>query len=314
MFHNKILITGAAGFIGKHLSNALNRQGHRVLALSRTGFSADSAIEQHLIDLNDRKKLTPLINQLKPDYVVHLASIKKRSTELSDYRQVYEQNWHPTINLVEACSEAKCLKRFVFIGSCEEYGLQLSPFKEMNREMPVSAYAASKLAITHFLQALARANQFPSIILRPSLVYGPGQAEDMFLPALINALLNQQRFAMTHGEQYRDYLYIDDLIMAIQNALFAEINPGELINVSSGTHLTIKEITLKVTQFIEDSASLLDIGLLAYRTGEAMNYCASNARAKAILGWEPKTSIETGLSHTIKAMQQAIAMKNHACI
>jgi nucleoside-diphosphate-sugar epimerase len=236
--------------------------------------------------------------------VVHLAAAKNRSVEMPEYRAGYEANLLGTLNLVEACQESTALTRFVYLGTCEEYGQQAAPFDESSREMPVSAYAVTKLAVTQLLQALARARGFPAIILRPTVVYGPGQNVDMFLSALIKSLVSGQRFGMTRGEQTRDFVFIDDMVNAIMRALVAPNIQGLVINVSCALPVRIDDLARKVARLVGTGAeSLLDFGARECRQGEAMDYWASNSRAKALLDWSPNVLLDDGLRQTISSFR-----------
>lgn len=305
LLNKKILVSGADGFIGTHLCNLLRGHGVNVIGLGRTFTeSKKNLAEDHVLDITNKLKLRELVQDIQPDYVVHLAAAKIRSVKLSDYRIGYETNFIGSLNLVEACQELANFSRFIFLGSCDEYGCQSVPFEESSREAPVSAYGVTKLAVTQLLQTLARAKGFPAVILRPSVVYGPGQNVDMFLPALIQTLLSGERFKMSQGEQTRDFLYIEDLVNAIMQALISPKALGRVINISSALPLRIDGLATKIAQLIgAESEMLLDIGALDYRVGEAMNYWAKNSLAGDLLDWFPRIPIDEGLRLTINSVR-----------
>lgn len=300
----RVLVTGAGGFVGSRLCQVLYAQGALVVGFVRSLREQERHLaDQHVVDISDRVRVRGLVQLVQPELVVHLAAAKNRSLALAEYRVGYEANLLGTLNLIEACQELTTLARFVFLGSCEEYGGQAVPFDESSRESPVSAYAVTKLAVTQFLQTLARANGFPAVILRPSIVYGPGQSTDMFLPALIRALVSGGRFGMSWGGQTRDFLYIDDLVSAVVKALDAPNVPnvhGQVINVSSALPIRIDDLARKTARLIGlEAESLLDFGAQGYRPGEAMNYWAKNSLAGTLLDWVPLVSLEDGLRQTI---------------
>ena len=307
--HNvKVLVTGSSGFIGRHLCDFLSIKGYKVISCVRQKTcNTEIFHDHHMLDLMDPIAVRNLIQQIQPDYVVHLAAITNRINS-NDYTYIYEQNVISSLNLIDACRGLNNLKRFVFLGSCEEYGSINTPFKENMREQPVSAYAVSKLAISNFLQAFFKATQFPSIVLRPSLIYGPGQSSDMFLPSMIRSLCARNTFSMTNGEQTRDYLYINDLIEAINAALSHNDDlDGSIINISSGQSVTIRDLAYCTAKLIGcNSLELLDLGAIDYRESEVMNYIVSNELAKKRLNWQPKISLLDGLSSTINSIKQEI--------
>lgn len=306
---NTVLVTGASGFIGRHLCKSLKKKGINVIALSRSGQCKElDATQQYGLDLRDRVNVREFIQYTKPRYVVHLAAMKGRSIVPSEYRFAYDANWLSSFNLVEACNEVGTLRRFVFLGSTDEYGRLAPPFIEQSREAPTTSYGLSKLAATQLLQTFARSCDFPAVILRPTIAYGPQQGSDMFLSAMIQALVCGERFAMTLGEQTRDYVYIDDLISAIISALLVGNEVcGQLINISSGVPLRVKDLANMVARIVGNEAfELLDFGARDYRQGEAMEYWSNNDLAEVLLNWKPLVSLENGLRQTIHSFQPVI--------
>jgi nucleoside-diphosphate-sugar epimerase len=186
------------------------------------------------------------------------------------------------------------------MGTCEEYGSSTVPFHEGLREAPVSAYSFSKATATQLLQTLYRTHRLPVVVLRPSLVYGPGQQPDMFLPALIQALLREEAFPMSAGRQTRDFVYIDDMVEAMIKASRQSDALGKAINISCGTPTILRDLALLVARIIgNDCERLIKLGEVPYRLAEIMEYVANPNLAKSILNWSPSTSLEKGLSQTI---------------
>lgn len=295
------LVTGFTGFIGRHLDRALRCGGVDVVGVTRYAAHAASVDKVFIGDIKDRAFVSDLVQQVRPDIVFHLAANKSRTGDIEEFRNGLEDNLFGTLNLAEACVKNAQIQRFVSIGTCEEYGNAGPIFHEELRESPVSAYSLSKTSVTHLLQTLFRTFDFPVVVLRPSLAFGPGQATDMFLPAMIQTLLAGKRFAMSGGEQTRDYVYIDDLIQAL---LLASTKPeaiGRLINISSGVPVLLKEVAkLTARKISRDAENLLDIGKKDYRVNEIMNYAASRELAEKLLGWRPCTSLDDGLTATVE--------------
>lgn len=295
-----VLITGSSGFVGGHLARALHSYGARVHGLARKETVPNTDLHYFSCDILDRDRVKEIVEEIRPAYVFHLAANKARSAAVDDFRECFDENLVGTLNLLDACVTFAGVSRFVAIGTCEEYGGAVAPYSEEMREMPVSAYSCSKVAMTHLLQTFHRIHGFPSVVLRPSLAYGPGQGNEMFLPALIRSLLAGQRFAMSGGEQTRDYVYIDDVIAAILVSALKVEAIGQVINVSSGMPTRIIDIAHSVAGLIgRDVETLLDIGNVAYRKGEAMDYWADGSKARELLGWTPSTGIKDGLRKTI---------------
>lgn len=295
-----VLITGVTGFIGHHLANSLRALGADVYGLSRIKFPEFEEGKSFIGDITNREYLRDVVDKVRPTYVFHLAASKIRNTSSEDFRQSFDDNLTGTFNLVEACISLPNLERFVFLGTCEEYGCVETPYSETMREMPVSAYSCSKLAATHLLLTFSRIHNLPVVILRPSIAYGPKQGDEMFIPALIRSLLAKRLFAMSHGKQTRDFVFISDLIDAVLSAALVPEAVGQIINVSSNKAVRIIELAETLASLIGDNAyEFLDIGKLEYRHGEIMNYWAENRKADQILGWFPKVPLKKGLAQTV---------------
>lgn len=304
LFKKRVLVTGHGGFVGQALCRILSERGALVFGMSRKGGQQSSLAGVHEVDLVDRPAVMEVVRSVRPEFVVHLAGLKTRGVELVDYDETYYVNLQGSVNLIEACAGCEGLQAFVFMGSCEEYGLAEVPFTEQMREEPVTAYAVTKLAVTQLLQALWRGRHFPAVVLRPSVIYGPGQQDDMFLPALIRVLLSGARFKMSAGEQTRDYVHVEDIVSGVLCALQAPHVLGKVINLSSAKAVRIRDVALSVVDLIgEGACERLEIGALKYRSGESMSYWASNALARAHLGWVPRVSLEAGLEQTVTYFQ-----------
>jgi UDP-glucose 4-epimerase len=297
----RILVTGANGFIGRHLCKTLYSSGAYVFGMVRQIHKNECYLsEQYTANIYDQQAINRVIEEVKPEIVIHLAGEKQRARDIAGYRTNYETNLIGSLNLIEACQKEVNLRAFLYIGSCEEYGLHQPPFDEDMREEPVSTYGVTKLAVTQLLQTLTRVSSFPAIILRPSIVYGPGQSTDMFIPDLIKTLLSGAEFEMTLGEQTRDFVYIDDVLDAIMKACYLESLGGQVVNISSNSPVYINELAKNIANMISPATiKLLKIGAKPYRPSETMNYWANNTLALELLGWKPRVMIDAGLKTTL---------------
>ena len=282
----KIALLGANGFIGKNLVKHLT--GYNVIA----GTRADA-------DLVDLESLVIFFEKHKPDIVINLAAYKKRGKSLSNFREAIESNVLGTLNIIEAAKACGSVKHMVFLGSAEEYGSGQAPFTEDQKELPISAYSASKTSSKIILETLFRLEKLPFTYLRPSLVYGPEQGDEMFISSLIKSLKNKVKFPMTLGEQIRDFIHVDDLSMAILKVIESgEKTFGKVYNVGGGEQKTIKEIALLIGNKL-NCVELLEIGSMPYRDAEIFDYRCSIEKIEQELGWKPKITIEKGLEDLI---------------
>ncbi|MDY6845471.1 MAG: GDP-mannose 4,6-dehydratase, partial [Thermodesulfobacteriota bacterium] len=142
----------------------------------------------------------------------------------------------------------------------------------------------------------------PIVTLRPFLAYGPYQDADMFIPSLIYHCLEKKDFPMTEGDQTREFNYVDDIIdaylltVAYQNVQNVK---GEIINIGNSIEYKIKDVAEKIVHMMGNPIRLL-IGALPKRAGETSHFFCSNEKAKKLLGWEPKTTLDVGLKKTIE--------------
>jgi UDP-glucose 4-epimerase len=300
--NNHILITGANGFVGTHLSKALMTRGFRVSRIVRSIASDDGISAQNVVDLTARANVEQAFSLFRPDYVIHLAGSKGRVNDAAQFYDLYNENVSMSLNIIGACRLLRNFKRLIFLGTCEEYGQVLTPYIETQKEKPTSAYGLSKLAVTQILTGLFHSHQFPSVVLRPTVIYGPGQGGEMFLSALIQTLLSGKDFAMTGGEQYRDFIYINDVVDAIVKTVVADERvDGRVLNVGAGISFQVKAVAIMVANLIHpELVNHIKFGAVQYRPNEIMDYSVVITRAKELLGWEPSTDMRSGAQQTIE--------------
>lgn len=294
----RVLVTGGAGFVGRHLVRALHAAGAQLGLLLRQPWPEFDDEQVFIGDLREREFVATAVSAWQPEVVFHLAASRLRSLTAAAFAEAIDINLLGTLHLLEALEHGSHIKRIVLLGTAEEYGRGPVPFREDVRESPVSAYSLSKLSSTHLAQMMAHNLGMPVTVLRPSVAYGPEQHEDMFLPALIRALLRGERFAMTAGEQTRDFVYIDDLVQALGRVGLIGNTSGEVINIGGGHAIRIADLVDHVER-MTDARGQAQRNAVAYRPGEAMNYQLDISKAEKLLGWRPQTSLEQGLQRTI---------------
>jgi len=300
-----IFLTGATGFIGSHLLKRLIKEGCNVHISTRMNRSLwriedfKDDFVNHEIDLNNFEAVRSLIKQIKPDIIFHLAAYGVDYRQ-QDVHQTIDININASVNLFEAFL-ANNGNRFIHTGSCFEYGQKDISISEGDFLDPTSVYGATKASSVHLLSSMAKGMQSGElVILRPFGVFGEYEGLHRFIPQVIDKLKSEYAVQMTLGEQIRDYIYIDDLIDAyILAAVVPLENKVEIINIGSGKEIAIKHLALTILKQIGVSNDLLQFGALPYRPDEMMYLVANVGKAKSVLGWEPKVSIEKGLEHTI---------------
>lgn len=295
----RVLVTGAAGFIGSYVADALRRRGAIVFTVVRR--AARPAPGLYAGDLRNGAFVASVVRRARPAFVFHLAATRVRECGAGDYGDSLDDNLLPAARLLAAASSLPALRRVVLIGSSEEYGPGRGPRREGSRENPTNAYAVAKTCTTHLAQALWRARGLPTVVLRPTLVYGPGQpADGMLLPTLVARLVEGRPFAMTSGRQTRDFVYIDDAVDAVLRAATAPRAVGEVLNVGCGRAVRVADAARLAAEML-GRPDLLRIGAVPARAGERMDGRVSIARARETLGWRPAVGLREGLARTIAA-------------
>lgn len=294
----RLLVIGGTGFIGHHLLAAVKGQGWHLTSVSLNPPSTDRHVEgvrYLLVDLTDRSAMQRSLQE-EYDYVVNLGGYIDHSPFYHGGRTSIETHFSALQNLIETLPRG-VLKRFVQIGSSDEYGNAPSPQRETLRESPISPYSLGKVASTHFLQMLYRTEGFPAVTLRLFLTYGPGQDSQRFLPQIIQGCLQNQEFPTSAGEQLRDFCYVDDVIDAIIQTLTCEAMDGQVFNVASGQAVSIRTMVEMVKGLIGQGKP--SFGEIPYRVGENMSLYADITQILKVLHWTPQISLEDGLRNTI---------------
>lgn len=297
------LVAGGTGFIGSHLVKHLLGQGAEVSVLSLHAKVQLAGARLLQADLCDRQQLKNVLSPYQFTHVFNLGGYINHSPLAKEGRSVMNTHFQGALNLIQLVNKP-CLQAFVQIGSSDEYGNAPSPQQESYREAPISPYSLAKTAVTQTIQMLARSEGFPGTVVRPFLVYGPGQNQQRFLPQIIMGCLHDEIFPTSAGEQIRDFCYIDDIVEALFLAAMSKKSRGKVINIASGQPVAIKEMLQNVQAMIGKGKP--QIGALAYRQGENMSLYADISLAKALLNWAPKTTLQQGLQQTIAYYQKQL--------
>jgi nucleoside-diphosphate-sugar epimerase len=293
-----LLVIGGTGFIGHHLLRASHQRDWRMTSVSLNPPPKERFVDDVCylnFDMTDRSLVKKYLDK-DFDYVVNLGGYINHQLFQEGGSNLIETHFNSLHNLVEVLPRQR-LKRFVQIGSSDEYGKAPAPQHEDQREHAISPYSYAKVACTHFLQMLNRSENFPAVTLRLFLTYGPGQDINRFLPQIIRGCLDNATFPTSAGEQLRDFCYVDDSVQAILQALTHPKVEGDVFNVASGRPVSIREM-VETVRNITDSGNP-QFGEIPYRNGENMALYADISKAKRFLNWESTITLEIGLKKTI---------------
>ena len=302
--NNRILILGGTGFIGSHIVKKALFLGFNVTVICKNERSLSQAIKNVdylLVDISQEDKVTQLLQNKSFHYIINLSGYVNHVDIFSGGDNVFDVHFSGIKNLIYALN-LNNLKNFIQIGSSDEYGSNVAPQTEDQRESPISPYSLAKTSITHFLQMLYRVENFPVVILRPFLVYGPGQGIERFIPHVINGCIEGKEFPTSEGKQLRDFCYIDDFVEAVFLAIDNNKALGEVINIASGQPISIRAVVKKIQKLVANGSPIF--GITKYRKGENMELYADISKAKSLLNWQPKVKLNLGLKLTINSIYE----------
>ena len=291
----KILILGGTGFIGYHLAKEALRRGFMVTSLSKNNpikKRYQKKIKYIVPDISNKNFINQIIKE-DFQYVVNLAGYVDHLDKIKTYKSHYIGYKYISNYFLK-----KKIKRFIQVGSSMEYGLSKSPQKENFKCVPKSVYGKAKFLSTKYSLSLFKKKNFPITIIRLYQVYGPYQDLNRFLPLVINSCKNNKDFPCSHGRQYRDFLYISDLIDAIFLILKNENAKGEIFNIGFGRPLKIKNIIRKILLIFKSGNPQFD--RIKLRKEEQIKIYPDISKARRILNWKPKVSFSKGLIRTIQ--------------
>ena len=291
----KILIVGGTGFVGYHLAKEAVKKGFEVSSLSKNNPVKKrylKKVKYIIADIANKKSINKIIRD-DFQYVVNLAGYVDHTDEIKTYRSHYLGCKNISNYFLK-----KNIKLFVQVGSSMEYGLSKSPQKEDFKCKPKSIYGKAKFLATKYLLNLYKKKKFPVTIVRLYQVYGPYQDLNRFMPVVINSCKKNKDFPCSHGRQYRDFLYIDDLIDAIFLILRNPKATGEIFNIGSGKPLKIRNIIKKILSYYRSGKP--QFGAIKLRKEEQMKIYPDIFKARITLNWKPKINFLDGLKKTIK--------------
>lgn len=298
----KVLIAGSGGFLGRHFVSYLHEKNIKPYCLVRKKSLLPDFAETIELDLLDRDKVKRLIHQIRPDYVINLAADLSEREHTKLLSSELSKTYFMGINLVDALCVFPPSECFISIGSCEEYGELKQKYEENLKCAPCSIYGTNKLRLTKKICSLSQEFGVPSIILRPSVIYGPEQSSQFLIPSLIRSLISGGRFAMTSGVQIRDFVHVEDVCSAIFKAMLVKKNsPNPIFNIASGKSISIKELALLVAELTGTAGKeLIEFGSRENPKPSILSYKVSIEKAKSVLGWCPKKDFTDGLLDIIE--------------
>lgn len=276
----KALITGANGFIGRHLVTFLNKKGIQVFPIPHQIFKNLSQLKSE-------------IKKIKPDYIFHLASYGNHSYQ-TEVKKMFVANVENTFKLLSVSNDIN-YRAFINFGSSSEYGRKFNSMKETDTLEADTFYGATKACSTYLCRAFAKQYHKAIVTIRPFSVYGEGEADFRFIPKVIHYLNNGEVMTIDPKPKH-DWIYINDFISGVYTVLKnIQRLSGEVVNIGTGK----QHSNLEVVHTLEKiSRKKLKIALgQKMRSYDTVNWVADN-RGLRNIGWKQKFSLKEGLKRT----------------
>lgn len=296
---NKVLITGASGFIGRHCLPLLLEQGYEIHSISRHPLSSDPDIYWHQFDLLDRLNVAQVIAQIKPSHLLHLAWYAvpgKYWTALENFQWV-----QASLDLLQVFKEYGG-KRVVMAGSCAEYDWQYGYCDESITPLnPQNPYSICKHSLALMLDTFCKQADISAAWGRIFWLYGQSESPNRLVSSVIKSLLNNTTAQCSAGNQIRDFLYVEDVADALVQILGANLTGA--INVGSGIPISIRTLVEYIGTML-DRVDLLQFSPQNDCHREAPLVVANVQRLRSELLWTPKYSLQQGIELSIEFWKQ----------
>jgi len=313
----KVLVTGAGGFIGSHLVERLVGLGAEVKGFVRY----NSRNDQGLIELlpPQTRQLIELVkgdlrdveavrySMRKMDVVFHLAALIAIPYSYLNPREVVETNIMGTLNVLNTARDCG-VEKIIHTSTSEVYGTaQYVPIDEKHPLQGQSPYSASKVGADMLAGSFHRSYDMPIAIIRPFNTYGPRQSARAVIPNIITQALTQDEVFLGSLHPTRDLTYVDDVIDSFVKVAESHVSVGEVINIGSCFEISIGDLTHKIFSLIGRELKIVsDRRRIRPAKSEVERLCADNSKAKRLLGWQPKVSLDQGLVKTIDWLKENI--------
>lgn len=308
-----ILVTGGAGFIGSNFVNCLfrKRPDCRIMVLDALTYAGNPDNLSVQVRESPRFEFwhgsvtnSEIVNALvaRADVVVHFAAESHVARSIFDNRIFFDTDVIGTQVVANAVVKArKTIERFIHISTSEVYGTAVeSPMTEEHPLNPTTPYAAAKTGADRLVYSYYVTYGIPAVVLRPFNQYGPRQHLEKVVPRYVTSALKGEPLTI-HGDgsSRRDWGYVDDTCAAIERVMDVPLEKvvGEVINLGSGRDITVCALARMILNAMGRPATL--VRHVKERPGQVARHIGSTEKAKALLGWEPTTSLEDGLQMTI---------------
>jgi len=287
--------------IGVNLIRRLIGDGFQVFLLTRPGGNRTrlkcvaKSVQILRGDITDDKSVLAAVEKARPNIVFHLASTPFNPPTIESSAHI-EVNVLGTLHLLEALQSVPDAK-VIFTGSAAAYG-NGSHLREEERLLPGTMLGASKACASILLQAFSKMRPLHTVELRLFTPFGPWENPGRLIPNLILSALAGRDIPMTQGDQRRDFVYVGDVVDALELCATQPLPSGSVVNIGSGVGTSVREVANLVMELMGHPVKLM-VGELPTRPDEIMEMSADITLAREILGWQPRSSLQDGLRKSI---------------
>lgn len=314
-----VLVTGAGGFIGSHLTERLIEIGAKVKVFVRYNSRNDWGLLELLprdkvneieVVTGDLKDSDAVRNAAKSvDYIFHLGSLIAIPYSYVHPREVIETNITGALNILTAAREGN-VQKVIHTSTSEVYGTaQYVPIDEKHPLQGQSPYSASKIGADMIASSFYNSFRVPVATIRPFNTFGPRQSARAVIPTIISQAFTNEQIHLGSLHPTRDYTYVDDTVDGFIEIAESENSIGEVINIGSNFELSIGDIAKKVITLVGKNIEIVtDTKRVRPDKSEVERLWCDNTRAKEIVGWEPKISFDEGLQRTVKWVSENLKL------
>ena len=310
-----VLVTGAGGFIGSHLVEALVKREAKVKAFvhynSRNDWGMLEFVDRHIQsqlevltgDVRDSDCIRASVSDC--DAVFHLAAMIGIPYSYVNPRDVVDTNLVGTLNVLQAARDFET-EKVIHLSTSEVYGTaEYVPMDEKHPLYPQSPYAATKVAADQLALSFYRSFDLPVAIARPFNVYGPRQSARAIVPTIISQALEKKSVKLGSIYTTRDLTYVADTVEGLLRICESDQTKGEITNLGSGFEISIEELIELVARCLNKSIrAISESKRKRPKTSEVERLCSDSKKAQKVLGWVPQVTLEEGLALTISWIEK----------
>lgn len=319
----KVLITGADGFIGSHLTERLIDEGYQVRAfvyynsfnswgwLDTLPKEKLSQLEIFAGDIRDPNGVRTAMKDI--ELVFHLAALIAIPFSYHSPDSYVDTNIKGTLNIVQAARDLK-VKRVLVTSTSEVYGTALYvPIDEKHPRQPQSPYSASKIGADCIAESFYRSFELPVTIVRPFNTFGPRQSARAVIPTIISQLLNgATEIKLGDVTPTRDLLYVKDTVEGFMEIAKAESLIGQDVNIATSSEIPVKDLAEKLIALINPVAKIItDDVRLRPEKSEVFRLFGSNEKLKQFTSWKQQYTLDQGLQETVSWFRNPVNLKSY---